>query len=107
MGIAAVATSGAAVAGVGGIVGHFWHTISKEKLREISDLLQSGESGLLIVAVNHKGTDIAPLLENAEKKTVIETKAGDLDAAFEDGLQKAKASAAGQARPFPGGIPAW
>ena len=91
-GIAAVAAGGAAGAGAGGIVGHFWHTISKEKLREVSDLLDSGKSGLLIIAVNHKGTDIAPLLENAEKKTVIETKAGDLDAAFEDGLKKAQAS---------------
>jgi uncharacterized membrane protein len=91
-GIAAVAAGGAAGAGAGGIVGHFWHTISKEKLREVSDLLDSGESGLLIIAVNHKGTDIAPLLENAESKTVIETQAGDLDAAFEDGVKKAQAS---------------
>jgi uncharacterized membrane protein len=89
VGIAAVAAGGAAA---GGLVGHFWHTISKEKLREVSELLDSGESGLLIVAVNHKGTDIAPLLENAEKKAVIETRAGDLDAAFEDGLKKAQAS---------------
>jgi hypothetical protein len=91
-GIAAAAAGGATVAGAGGLVGHFWHTISKEKVREVSDLLDSGESGLLIIAVNHKGTDIAPLLENAEKKTVIETKSGDLDAAFEDGLKKAEAS---------------
>jgi hypothetical protein len=92
VGIAAVATGGAALAGAGGIVGHFWHTIPKEKLREISELLHVGESGLLIIAVNRKGTDIAPLLENAEKKTVIETKAGNLDAAFEDGLKKAQAT---------------
>jgi uncharacterized membrane protein len=91
-GIAAVAAGGAAGAGAGGLVGHFWHTISKEHLREVSDLLDSGESGLLIIAVNHKGTDITPLLENAEKKTVIETQAGDLDAAFEDGVKKAQAS---------------
>jgi uncharacterized membrane protein len=91
-GIAAVAAGGAAGAGAGGLVGHFWHTISKEHLREVSDLLDSGESGLLIIAVNHKGTDITPLLENAEKKTVIETQAGDLDAAFEDGVKKAEAS---------------
>ena len=78
----------------GRIVGHFWHTISKEKVREVSDLLHSGESGLLIIAVNHKSTDIARLLENAEKKVVIETKAGDLDAAFEDGLKKAQAAQA-------------
>jgi hypothetical protein len=61
--------------------------------REISELLHSGESALLIVAVNHKDTDITPLLENAGKKTVVETKAGDLDAAFEDALKKAQAGA--------------
>ena len=91
-GIAAIAAGGAAGAGAGGIVGHFWHTISKEQLREVSERLHSGESGLLLIAVNHKGTDVAPLLENAEKKTVIETRAGDLDAAFEDGLKKAQVS---------------
>ncbi len=95
MGIAAIAPGGAAVAGAGGIVGHFWNNIPKEKLGEISELLHAGESGLLIVAVNHKGTDITPLLENAEKKTVIDTTAGDLDATFEDGLKKAQASSGG------------
>ena len=91
VGIAAIAAGGGALAGAGGIVGHFWNNISKEEVGEISELLQAGESGLLIVAVNHKGTDIAPLLENAEKKKVVETKAGDLDAAFADGLKKAQA----------------
>jgi uncharacterized membrane protein len=91
VGIAAVAAGGAGVAAAGGIVGHFWNNIPKEKIREVSDLLHAGQSGLLIVAVNHKGTDIAPLLDKAEKKTVIETTAGDLDAAFESGLQKAHA----------------
>ncbi len=95
VGIAAIAAGGAAVAGAGGIVGHFWNNIPKEKLGEISELLHAGESGLLIVAVNHKGTDITPLLENAEKKTVIDTTAGDLDATFEDGLKKAQASSGG------------
>jgi uncharacterized membrane protein len=92
VGIAAVAAGAGALAGVGGIVGHFWNTISKEKLGEVSELLHSGEAALLIVAVNHKGTDISPLLENAEKKTVIETKAGDLDAAFDNALKKAQAT---------------
>ena len=91
VGIAAVAAGGGALAGTGGIVGHFWHNIPKEKLGEVSELIQSGEAALVIVAVNHKGTDIAPLLENAEKKTVIDTTAGDLDAAFDDAIKKAQA----------------
>jgi hypothetical protein len=85
VGIAAVG----AVAGTGGIVGHFWHTIPKEKLGEVSELIHSGEAALVVVAVNHNGTDITPLLENAKGKTVVETTAGDLDATFDNALKKA------------------
>jgi uncharacterized membrane protein len=92
VGIAAVAVSAGAVAGAGGIVGHFWNNISKEKLGEISELIHSGEAALIIVAVNHKGTDIAPLLEKAKGKTIVETKAGDLDAAFDNAIKKAQAT---------------
>ncbi len=83
-----------AVAGAGGIVGHFWNNIPKEKLGEVSELIHSGEAALVIVAVNHKGTDIAPLLENAKGKTVVETTAGDLDAAFDNAVKKAQATQA-------------
>ena len=97
VGIAAVAVSAGAVAGAGGIVGHFWNNISKEKLGEVSELIHSGEAALVIVAVNHKGTDISPLLENAKGRIVVETKAGDLDAAFDNALKKAQATQATQA----------
>jgi uncharacterized membrane protein len=90
-GLAAVAVGGGAAAGAGGIVGYFWHTIPKDKVREVGDLLDSGESGLLIVAVNQLGTDIKPLLTNAERSVVIDTKAGDLDTAFSDAVKKQKA----------------
>ena len=94
VGIAAVAVGAGAVAGVGGIVGHFWNNISKEKLGEVSELIHSGEAALLIVAVNHNGTDIAPLLENAKRRTVVQTTVGDLDAAFDSALKKAQATQA-------------
>ena len=82
----------AGTAGAGAVVGHFWHTVPKEKVREISDLLESGESGLLVVAVNRKAVDIKPLLNGAEKVTVVETTAGDIDAQFEKAVAEAKAS---------------
>lgn len=91
-GIAAVAAGGAAGASAGGLVGHFWHTIPKDKIREVSDLLESGESGLLIVAVNPKGTDITPLLGKAKRSTVVQTTAGDLDAAYADALKSKTAA---------------
>jgi hypothetical protein len=53
-----------------------------------------GEAALVIVAVNHKGADISPLLENAKGRTVVDTTAGDLDAAFDNALKKAQAAQA-------------
>jgi hypothetical protein len=87
VGVATLAATTGGTAAVGGLVGHFWHTIPKDKVAELGDLLESGESGLLIVAVNHKGDDITPLLLDAEKKVVVDTTAGDLDAAFDKSFQ--------------------
>jgi uncharacterized membrane protein len=92
VGVGMLAGAGA-VGGAGAIVGHFWHQIPKEQLAEVSDLLESGESAIVIVAVNHEKTDITPLLSDAEKSIVIETRAGDIDTEFEKALQNAKATA--------------
>jgi len=79
-------------AGAGALVGHFWHNIPKSKINEAAELLESGESGLVVVAVNRHGTDIAPLLGRAQKKVVIDTVAGDLDAQMDKELARAKAA---------------
>jgi uncharacterized membrane protein len=81
-------------AGAGAIVGHFWHNIPKDEVREAATLLESGESGLIIVAVNWQGTDITPLLQNAEKVSVMQTDAGNLQAEIDRELAEAKASKA-------------
>jgi hypothetical protein len=76
----------AVYAGVGGLVGHFWHNIPKDEVRKMSDLLETGEFGLVIVAVNPQGTDIGPLLANAESKHIVNDVMdtdGALDSAFE------------------------
>ena len=78
-------------AGAGALVGHFWRNIPKEKINEAADLLQSGESGLIVVAVNRLGSDIAPLLSRAEKTVIVNTVAGDLDAQMEKELAQAQA----------------
>jgi hypothetical protein len=56
-----------------------------------SQILESGEAGLVVVAVNRQGSEVEPLLVNAEKLIVFETVAGDLDAVMEKELAKAKA----------------
>jgi hypothetical protein len=78
--------TGAGLAGAGGIAGHFWHNIPKERVREMSDLLEAGESGLVVVAVDKKGSDIEPLLGHATRKIIDDTTKGDLEAAYNDAL---------------------
>ena len=43
-------------AGVGGIVGYFWHNIPKRQLQRMSDLLESGQAALVVVALDHSAT---------------------------------------------------
>lgn len=90
-GVSTLATVGG-FAGAGGLVGHFWHNIPKEKVEEASNLLDSGESGLLVVATNHEDSDIAALLTHAEKTVVINTPAGDLESVFNNALKDAQAA---------------
>ena len=52
-----VATQDATWAGVGGIVGYFWHNIPKGQLLRMSDLLESGQAALVVVALDHTATD--------------------------------------------------
>lgn len=84
----------AAGAGVGAIVGHFHHNIPKDKVREAGALLESGSSGLIVVAVNKQGTEIDPLLPNAEKTSVTQTTAGNLQAEIDKELAEAESGKA-------------
>jgi uncharacterized membrane protein len=88
-GASVLATAGA-VGGAGALVGHFHHNIPKKDVDAIADLLESGQSGLIIVAVNRLGTDIEPLLSNANKTVVTNTTWGDLDAELEKEIAKAQ-----------------
>lgn len=81
-----LAVSSGSWAAAGGLVGHFWHNVPKDQVRKMSDLLEAGEYGLVVVAVNPKGVDISALLANATDKTVVDGVTdvdGALDEAFE------------------------
>ena len=90
-GAAALATG----AGAGALVGHFHHNIPKKDVEAMGELLESGKSGLIVVAVNKLGTDIQPLLANAEKTVVTNTTWGNLDAEIDAEIAKAQATKAG------------
>ena len=72
-------------------LGRFHHNIPKKDVEAIGELLESGQSGLIVVAVNKVGTDIEPLLSGAGGKTVVvQTVWGDLDAEIEKEIAKAQ-----------------
>jgi uncharacterized membrane protein len=78
--LAPLAATTAVWAGVGGLVGHFWKNIPKDVARQMSELLESGDAGLVIVAVNPQGANIEALLANAVKKVVADDVADPEDA---------------------------
>ncbi len=86
--------AGGTLAGAGGIAGHFWKNIPKATIQQMGEVLESGQSGLVFTAVNKKGDDITPLLANAERKVVVDTVRGDLEAAFDDAMKKEAAKTA-------------
>ncbi|HUW04562.1 MAG TPA: DUF1269 domain-containing protein [Acidimicrobiales bacterium] len=83
-----LAATSAVWAGVGGLAGHYWNNIPKDEVRRMSDVLESGDAGLVIVAVNPQGTDIEGLLTNAET-VVASTNVGDTDGALEQAFEAA------------------
>ena len=85
-----MATVAAGGAGAGGIAAHLRRMISEEELQGVSHLLDSGESCLLVVAIDRKGSEISPLFKQAETTVVIEAKTGDLDTAFYGALRTRK-----------------
>jgi uncharacterized membrane protein len=76
----------AVYAGAGGLVGHFWKNVPKDEARQMGDLLEAGEYGLIIVAVNPQGTDIGALLTNADGKHVVDGVV-DTDGAIESAFE--------------------
>ncbi|WP_345802912.1 hypothetical protein AAIB33_07470 [Microbacterium sp. AZCO] len=69
--LAGATASTAVLSGAGGIIGHFHQNIPKEVVGQINQMLESGDAGLIVVAVNPKGTDLTPLLAGAKDKIVV------------------------------------
>jgi uncharacterized membrane protein len=81
-----LAVSTAAWAGAGALVGHFWDNIPKDQVRKMTDLLDAGDFGLIIVAVNPKEASVSSLLANATSKIVIDNVL-DTDDALEQAFE--------------------
>lgn len=89
-GFAALAATGGTMAGAGAIVGHFWRSMDRETINQVGDLLRSGQSAILLVAVEPDGTDISSLLVNSDHIVVVQTNAGDIDSAFQAAVSQSE-----------------
>ena len=86
-GIAAGAVvQGGVLAGAGGIIGHYWHNISKKDLRELGDALEVGAASLVVVAVEKKAADVEGAVVKADSKIVKKIENGDVEGAFNEAL---------------------
>ena len=81
-----IATQDKTLAGVGGIVGFFWHNVPKGRLLQMSDLLESGQAGLVVVALDQSATQIEARLHRATEAIVVETDGGDIEEAYHEAL---------------------
>lgn len=75
--LAGATASTAVLSGAGGIIGHFHQNIPKDIVRQMNEMLASGDAGLVVVAVNPKGTDLTSLLAGAKDKVVVNDVADD------------------------------
>jgi len=82
-------SSSAEWAGAAAIVGRFWHHIPRDKLRSMSNLLEAGQAGVVVVAIAHDSAHVMACLSGATSTVASESIPLDLAADF--------ARAAGQA----------
>jgi hypothetical protein len=64
---------------VGAVVGHLWHNVPKQQLRQMSDLLEAGQAALVVVAVDKSGDHISDLLTNATSTIVSDCTSAEFD----------------------------
>ncbi len=85
-----LAVNSAVYAGAGGLVGHFWKNVPKDDARKMGEMLEAGQYGLIIVAVNPNGTDVGALLTHAVDKQIVDG-VYDTDSAIETAFESTEA----------------
>ncbi len=87
--LAGIVAEGAIGAGIGGLVGHFWKQIPKDDVRAMGDLLESGQAGLVVVAVDKKEAEVEAIVTKADKKIVRKVDDGDVEGAYNEAVKAA------------------
>ena len=86
-----VVVDAAVLAGTGGVIGHYWRQIPKHDLREMTDVLEAGEVGLVVVAVDKVHADIDAALSRAHTKIAKHLQDMDVEKAYEEAVLEAEA----------------
>jgi uncharacterized membrane protein len=84
-----ILASGVVGAAAGGLVGHFWHGMSRSDMREVGTLLDDGQAALVVIGVSKIEAEVAKATGRAQQRI---TKRLDADA--EDLDRQLKAAAA-------------
>jgi uncharacterized membrane protein len=90
-----IAGAGAAGAAVGGVAGHVSGGMSRGDLKELGDLLDAGQAGLIVIYETNLADQIAANIKAANR---IVSKVTDMEAdQLADDMKKAEAEQTGQA----------
>jgi len=87
------AVDAAVLAGAGGVIGHYWHNIPKQDLRAMSDLIDSGQAALVVVAVDKQEAEIDRAINRAEKRITKRLENGDVEGAYNEAVESARKAA--------------
>jgi uncharacterized membrane protein len=84
-----ILASGVVGAATGGLVGHFWHGMSRSDMREVGTLLDDGQAALVVIGVSKIEAEVAKATGRAQQRIAkrLDAEANDLD-------QQLKAAAA-------------
>jgi hypothetical protein len=76
--------------GVGAIAGHLWNNVPKHQLRQMSELLETGQAALVVVAADQTDATIREVLASADT-VVVGTTSADFEHDFAGGIEEARA----------------
>jgi len=63
-----IIASGVVGAGAGGLVGHLWHGMSRSDVKELGELLDDGEAGLVIIGTSKIEEKVAQAITHATRQ---------------------------------------
>jgi hypothetical protein len=86
--LASVLATRAEWEGAAAIVGRFWHEFPKDLLRKMGNLLEAGQTGLVVVTVGHGAEHITPVLSNATAQIMTDCLRADLEADFATAVEE-------------------